>query len=71
MPLCLRAGVSDDCVKPCEEQLLPSAAVVQDPPVWPLTPQPGGPVPRVSVQAEDTAVPFLFAGSASPDAELL
>lgn len=71
VPLCLGAGVSDAFVKPCEEQLLPSAAVAQDPPVWPLTPQPGGPVPRVCVQAEDTAVLFLFAGSASPHAELL
>lgn len=66
MPLCLgqvsvplELNASD---QPCEKQLLPSAAVAQDPPVWPLTPQPGGPVPRVSVQAEDTAVPFLFAG---------
>lgn len=67
MPLCLRTGVSvplemNAFVKPCGKQLLPSAPVAQDPPVWPLTSQPGGLAARISVQAEDMAVPFLFAG---------
>lgn len=63
-------------VQPCEQNHENQSHVAQDRPVWPLTAQPGGPGPscvatdspawglvlRVSVQAEDTAVPFLFVG---------